>query len=105
MFEKEYQRHGIEFLKLADIVTDISQYSNIEILGTKYLKYQENYILESLAHNLEGCAYEHTDKKPKFKEDKSKFLYNFKDLKCKCDSKKSPKEQPDTTKSVADAFI
>lgn len=39
MFEKEYQRHGIEFLKLADIVTDISQYSNIEILGTKYLKY------------------------------------------------------------------
>ena len=41
MFEKEYNRHGIEFLKLADIVTGISQYSNIEIFGTKYLKYMK----------------------------------------------------------------
>lgn len=51
MFSKEY---GPEILNLFDSVFDCSQYSNLEIMGTKYLKYQENFILESFADHLEG---------------------------------------------------
>ena len=43
-----------ELLGLFDLVLDISQYSNIDIMGQKYLKYQESYILETLASHLEG---------------------------------------------------
>lgn len=63
------------------MVVDVSQYSNLEIMGSKYLKYQEGYVLESLAAHLEG-----NDKFLSSGEgdQKSKLLYDFRDLKCSC---------------------
>ena len=37
-----------------DITFDCSQYSCLDILGYKYLNYQMNHLLETLADNLEG---------------------------------------------------
>jgi len=41
-----FKDFGIEFSNLFDIVLDISQYSNVDILGTDYLKFQENLMLD-----------------------------------------------------------
>ena len=54
IFESVYGNEGREIMKLFDVVMDASQYSNIEIMGSRYLKYQENFILESFAQHLEG---------------------------------------------------
>ncbi len=74
IIDKEYSQ---EFMGLFEIVLDITQYSNLEILGHKFLKYQENFILEQFAANLEGSE------KVLSKKEK-KLLYDFKRLKCNC---------------------
>lgn len=52
--EKDWGDKGGQILKCFDIVLDCSQYTNLDILGTRYLKYQDNYTLDMLAANLEG---------------------------------------------------
>jgi len=39
IFESVYGNEGREIMKLFDVVMDASQYSNIEIMGSRYLKY------------------------------------------------------------------
>jgi len=50
-------------------------------MGSKYLKYQEGYILESLAAHLEG-----NDKLLSASEEDKKvnLLYDYRGLKCAC---------------------
>jgi hypothetical protein len=52
-------------------------------MGQKYLKYQESYILESLAGHLEGNEKLNIDKTPD-------MLYDFRGLKCTCQAAKLP---------------
>jgi len=49
VFEKEYGQEGREFLNLFEVVLDCTQFSNLEIMGSRFLKYQENFIIESFA--------------------------------------------------------
>ena len=78
--EKEYGDRG-ELMQLFDVVVDISQYTNLGIMGSKYLKYQEGYVLESLAAHLEG-----NDKllSTGIVGKKGSLLYDYRGLKCAC---------------------
>eukprot|EP00347_Sterkiella_histriomuscorum_P018336 403345893 len=68
---KEY---GSDFINLFDIAIEISNYSQVEVLGTDYLKYTDNLVLDRLSINLDQNI-------PQFKKD---LLFEFKDLKCFC---------------------
>ena len=47
-------------------------------MGSRFLKYQENFILESFAAHLEGSE------KILSAETNSKMIYDFRKLKCSC---------------------
>ena len=69
---KEY---GIDFHSLFDIVIDISQYSNVDILGTDYLKFQDNLMLDRFSQHLDQNIIELSS---------SRKVFDFKELKCHC---------------------
>ena len=50
ILDKEFT---IEFCQLFDIITDVTQFSNLQLLGNKYLHHQENYIIDVFLKNLE----------------------------------------------------
>ena len=76
----------IDFCQLFDIIIDTSQLSNLELLGQKYLKHQENYMVDTFLKNLEepSCysALERSNNNPKTNLKGS--LFEFKKLKCYC---------------------
>ncbi len=63
----------MDFPSLFDIALDISQYSNVEILGTDYLKFQENLMLDRFSAHLDHTLVEIPE---------TKLLFDYKDLKC-----------------------
>ena len=67
--------YGIDFHSFFDMIVDISQYSNVEVLGTDYLKFQENLMLDRFAMNLDQNL---------ISKDKTAFVFDFKELKCLC---------------------
>lgn len=67
--------YGIDFHSLFDIVIDTSQYSNVEVLGTDFLKYQDNLMLDRFAAHLDQSIIELSS---------SRFVFDFKELKCDC---------------------
>ena len=69
-------------------------------MGSRYLKYQENFILESFAQHLEGNDQVLT----KAKKDDKKLLYDFRGLKCTCHDIK-PRDQRSDDMSVGESFI
>lgn len=62
-------------------------------MGSKYLKYQEGYVLESLAAHLEG-----NDKLLSNSEDRknNNLLYDYRGLKCACNESILAKKQRQT---------
>ena len=50
ILDKEFT---IEFCQLFDIIVDSTQISNLSLLGSKYLHYQENYMIDVFLKNLE----------------------------------------------------
>ena len=79
MIDKELT---IEFCQLFDIILDTTQYSNLELLGKKYLHHQENYIIDAFLKNLEepSCY----DALKKAEEKKTQSIFDYRDLKCFC---------------------
>ena len=70
-----FKDYGVDFPSLFDIALDISQYSNVDILGTDYLKFQENLMLDRFSQHLDHNLIETPD---------SSVLFEFKELKCQC---------------------
>ncbi|CDW78228.1 UNKNOWN [Stylonychia lemnae] len=68
---KEY---GIDFPNLFDVIVDNSIHSNVQILGTDFLRYNDNLILDRLSLNLEQGH-------PEFNKE---FIFDYRDLKCFC---------------------
>ena len=66
---------GIDFHSLFDIVIDLSQYSNVDILGTDFLKFQENLMLDRFSLHLDQNLIELPS---------SRLVFDYKDLKCQC---------------------
>ena len=73
--EMIHRDFGIDFHSLFDIVIDLSQYSNVDILGTDYLKFQENLMLDRFSLHLDQNLIELPS---------SRFVFDYKDLKCQC---------------------
>lgn len=72
MVVKDY---GIDFHTLFDIVSDISQYSNVDVLGTDYLKFQDNMMLDRFSLHLDQNLIEPSS---------SRQLFTYKEMKCLC---------------------
>ena len=99
-FEQTYGAEGREIMKLFDVVLDCSQFSNLEIMGSRFLKYQENFILEAFALHLEG-----SDRILSRPSEKDKdLLYDFRELKCICQNLKRS-DKLDHDKSIGESFI
>jgi hypothetical protein len=71
--EMIHRDFGIDFHSLFDIVIDLSQYSNVDILGTDYLKFQENLMLDRFSLHLDQNLIELPS---------SRLVFDYKDLKC-----------------------
>ena len=69
-------------------------------MGSRFLKYQENFILEAFALHLEGS--DRILSRPSEKE--KGLLYDFRELKCICQNVKSSDEQ-ENDKSIGESFI
>lgn len=68
--------YGTDFHSFFDLVVDMSQYSNVEVLGTDYLKFQENLMLDRFA-----C---HLDQDLLAPGLERSFVFEYKELKCLC---------------------
>jgi len=68
--------YGTDFHSFFDLVIDMSQYSNVEVLGTDYLKFQENLMLDRFA-----C---HLDQDLLAPGPERNFVFEYKELKCLC---------------------
>lgn len=68
--------YGVDFPNMFDLVVDISQYTNVDVLGTDYLKFQENLMLDRFAQHLDQNV----------QEPNSGNLFTYKELKCQCKS-------------------
>ena len=69
-------------------------------MGSRFLKYQENFILEAFALHLEGS--DRILSRPSEKE--KGLLYDFRELKCICRQAKPSVEQDHDT-SIGESFI
>ena len=54
---------------------DVSQVSNIDLLGSKYLSHQENYMVEAFLGNLHEAEYQ---------KHKDELLFDYREMKCTC---------------------
>lgn len=68
--------YGVDFPNYFDIIIDTSKYSNVDILGTEYLRFQDNLILDRFTQNIASD----------FIETNTDFVFDFKELKCNCKS-------------------
>ena len=83
IIDKEFT---IEFCQLFDIICDVTQLSNLSLLGSKYLHHQENYMIDLLLKNLEEPSCQSAVDKEQAEAKKKKSLFDFKEFKCFCSS-------------------
>ncbi len=76
MIEREY---GVDFMRLFDLVFDLSQFSN-NILGQRNLESQDNYMINAFYSQLEN-GFRSSNEAEKSKQP---LLFDYRDLKCCC---------------------
>ena len=77
MIDKEYT---VDFCQLFDVILDVTQLSNLSLLGPKYLYHQENYMVDAFLKNLEEPSCYSSIGKAAAKKEAS--LFDFRGLKC-----------------------
>ena len=88
LIDKEFT---IDFCQLFDVILDVTQLSNLGLLGSKYLYHQENYMVDAFLKNLEEpSCYESIGKAAAKKE---KSLFDFRGLKCYCSDEQQQEQR------------
>ena len=79
---------------------DVSQLSNLGLLGPKYLYHQENYMVDAFLKNLEEPSCYSSIGKTAAKKEKS--LFDFRGLKCYCSDEQ---QQEQMEKKQDDGYV
>ena len=62
----------------------MTQLNTLSLLGSKYLHYQENYMINVFLNNLEEPSCQSALEKEQAGAQKKKTLFDFKEMKCFC---------------------
>jgi len=105
MLDKEY---SIDFCNLFDICLDVTQFSNSEVLGKRYLSHQENYMVSAFVNNLEEPPSAKAAAITNTSRSTTPTMFDYRELKCYCTSsliKDKQMKEEGCELSIGETFI